>query len=118
MDGAQQPITTAFYTENTVLLFTFPHFANSLIYDPDFGVVVSSTSSDGGDGTDSVLIIVLSVVIPSVVVPILVLMAILVVIYLVTYFRRRSLRGVSGKRDSINTDSFAYAAEAAEEDNI
>jgi len=108
----QVPITSSFLTDNSVLLLNFPYFSSTMEYDPNFGVLVTPQDNSGG-GPDTVLVIVLSVVIPSVVVPILVLLAVLVTVYVVYYFRRRTMVHA---RDSINTDSFEYAAAAVDEE--
>lgn len=114
MVGATQVgVPATFLTDSSVLILNFPYFgATGVEYDPDIGVLV--TPQDSGSGTNDVLIIVLSVVIPVVVVPILALVAVLVALYVIHYVRRRTLQG-AGNRDSINTDSFEYAAHAADE---
>jgi len=68
-------------------VFVVPRpFASSLVYDPDFGVVLDLERGAGDDGEQLALIVGVSVAIP---VAVVVVLMVVVVAVLVAYLRRR-----------------------------
>ena len=80
VDGLPTPVS--FWFNNSSLTIQFPCFTSSIVYDPDFSVVLLSTSSSSSGGPDLTLLALLSLLaIP--IVMILVVLAAVLLIYLI-----------------------------------
>jgi hypothetical protein len=87
LDGVVEPIEQYIDDAAGQLVFVVPRpFASSLVYDPDFGVVLDLERGGGDDGEQLALIVGVSVAIP---VAVVVVLTVVVVAVVVAYLRRR-----------------------------
>jgi hypothetical protein len=88
VDGINTPITFSYDDGNLVL--QFPCFNHSLIYDPDFSVILGGDSEEEGGGDGGVP--VLAIVLPVVLVPLALLVVVIVGVVIVGLWKKRQLR--------------------------